>query len=381
MKKIAYFSFGHVDVTLPLVKYLFNKKVDIEFVFVFQSSRPGESVFNFQNSVNTIGFLSNEEIKNQIPNFIKDYLGEAINCIKIFMFPTFKLLSSSSFKCNLIISKYSKAKDIIHISGAGLFIWDLWISRFKKLIVTIHDYAPHKGENSKYEIAEFLEKRRVKYSDHLIVQNQVDYLNLTLKKKNISYIPFATLDFLNGCSNKKIDKKFSFIFFGRISEYKGLELLLESFKTVLKKHPSVNLCIAGSGYSKTLDEFKKIKNVTVINEYLKTEILVDLITSSKIAVCPYLEGTQSGVAMTAFSLQVPIIASEIDSFKEVIINRKNGLLFTPGNSKELAESMIIVIENDELLKKMKSQIQDTLMELGFNWNTISQSLISIYQKN
>lgn len=383
MKKIVYFSFGHVDVTLPLVKHLFNKKVDIEFVFAFQSARPGESVFYFPNSANTVGFLSSEEIKSQVPFFIKDYLGDAINCIKVFMYPTFKLFSISTFKSNLLISKYARSKDIIHVSGAGLFIWDRWISRRKKLVVTLHDHDPHMGEGSRLGLSESLEKKRTEYCDHLIVQNKRD-LNWFLqhsKQKQISYIPFATLDYLRSVSKGKPDKIFSFIFFGRISEYKGLGFLLDAFKIVSQKNPSVELCIAGSGSSEKLKEFSKLKNVKIFNEFIETEKLVELIVASKFAVCPYVDATQSGVAITAFSLGVPVIASDIGGFKDTIVNERNGLLVAPANAEVLAKAMMRTIEEPGLPERMKEQIPVTLNELGFNWEKISDQLINIYRSN
>ncbi len=383
MKKIVYFSFGHVDVTLPLVKHLFNKKVDIEFVFAFQSARPGESVFHFPNSVNTVGFLSNEEIKSQVPFFIKEYLGEAINCIKVFMYPTFKLFSISTFKSNLLISKYARSKDVIHVSGAGLFIWDRWMSRRKKLIVTLHDHNPHTGEGSRLGLSELLEKKRTEYCDHLIVQNKtdLDWFFQHSKQKQISYIPFATLDYLRSINKKENRKIFSFIFFGRISEYKGLQFLLDAFKIVSQKYPLTELCIAGSGSSETLKEFSKLKNVKIINEFIETEKLVELVVASKFAVCPYVDATQSGVATTAFSLGVPVIASDIGGFRDVIVNGKNGLLVIPANAEALAKAMLRTIEEPGLPERMKEQIPLTLNELGFNWEKISDQLINIYRSN
>lgn len=149
------------------------------------------------------------------------------------------------------------------------------------------------------------------------------------------YIPFGVLDIYRLFSFRDMPKS-DLLFLGRIAEYKGIRFLLEAIETIFKKkNTNIDLIIAGSGridkYKNKIDEL----GITLLNRHLTNEEITSLIKNTKIVVLPYTDVTQSGVIMTTFAFNKPVIASAIGSFKEIISNNVDSILFESIEFKRL----------------------------------------------
>jgi glycosyltransferase involved in cell wall biosynthesis len=129
------------------------------------------------------------------------------------------------------------------------------------------------------------------------------------------------------------DNKFhrnSILFFGTLSEYKGIDLYIEAAKIILKKHPEEKFVIVGApSFNYEIDKKQLVgyeMNFEIHEGYLTTEELSEEIIKSKFVVCPYRDATQSGVLMTAFANRRLVVATNVVAFKEYITPHKNGLL-------------------------------------------------------
>ena len=154
------------------------------------------------------------------------------------------------------------------------------------------------------------------------------------------------------------------MFFGRLSYYKGIDILLNAIPLVLEKYPEEKFVIAGKpsfGYEVDNNVINKFpNNFKVITSFLNNNDLVKLIEESKFVICPYRDATQSGVLMTAFAAKKMVIATNVGSFPEFIINDVNGLLSMP-DSKSLAEKIILALDNGyykTIQNNVKSQSTD-----------------------
>lgn len=73
--------------------------------------------------------------------------------------------------------------------------------------------------------------------------------------------------------------------------------------------------------------FKRIADAEVPELFLKHDFLV----------LPYENVAQSGPLMIAYNYNIPVIASDIDGFKERMVNNENGFLFEVNNIESLKE--------------------------------------------
>ncbi|MGA2408327.1 MAG: glycosyltransferase family 4 protein [Bacteroidales bacterium] len=381
--KIALVSFGHIDVVLPLFKNLKNRDVAVDLILCFALNRKSESILDFTDKKINTGFLSDEKINEILPDGIKKYLSD-ISSVNFFIFHNLKLKSVKNFLLSLILVKKLKTYDIIHFNGTnGVLPVLIFLLRKRKLVFTIHDIHSHSGEKPRYNFAERLNGYIIKSRFPLVVQNYSGYKYLIKKYSPISekfnFIPFGVLDIYNEFKNKNTEIISSdLLFFGRISPYKGIEYLIEAIKKLKTEGVTLNAIIAGPGYvyfqTKDLEKF----GIKLINRYLKNEELVSLIENTKVVICPYKDATQSGVVMTAFAFNKPVVASYVGSFIEVIKDGITGFLVPPQDSNELASKIKLLISDPVLIEQMRNNIHAFVTYGEYAWKHIGKTMQKLY---
>ncbi|WP_338646153.1 glycosyltransferase [Flavobacterium sp. KS-LB2] len=125
-----------------------------------------------------------------------------------------------------------------------------------------------------------------------------------------------------------------FLFIGRLSEEKGIAVLLKAFKD----SPFV-LKIAGDGPLKelVLNLAKQSCNVIYLGN-LTTEKVTEELQKTQALIFPSICYEMFGlVNIEAFANQTPVIASKIGAPQSLIIDSYNGFHFEPGNVNHLKE--------------------------------------------
>ena len=381
--KIALVSFGHIDVVLPLFKNLKNRDVAVDLILCFALNRKSESILDFTDKKINTGFLSDEKINEILLDGIKKYLSD-ISSVNFFIFHNLKLKSVKNFLLSLILVKKLKTYDIIHFNGTnGVLPVLIFLLRKRKLVFTIHDIHSHSGEKTRYNFAERLNGYIIKSRFPLVVQNYSDYKYLIKKYSTISekfcFIPFGILDIYKEFkSNNTKTLSSDLLFFGRISPYKGIEYLIGAIKKLKTEGVTLNTVIAGPGYIYFNTEDLEKFGIKLINRYIKNEELVSLIENTKVVVCPYKDATQSGVIMTAFAFNKPVVASSVGSFREVIKDGITGFLVPPQDSDELASKIKLVISDPVLIEQIRTNIHSVAASGEYSWEHIGREMQKLY---
>lgn len=235
--------------------------------------------------------------------------------------------------------------------------------------ITVHDPVPHSGEASwKKKMTTFLFYRKAGtfffYSKFAKDQFDIHYPKL---KKNTSLLRFQPFSFIRQFASKNNSAGDHILFFGRMSPYKGIDILLESIPLVLNQFPEAKFILAGNQdhLAKNIDSLVTNKDsVTIISDYLGIEQLSRLISNSKFVVCPYRDATQSGVLMTAFALGKPVLSTKVGAFPEYIIDGHNGLLTDP-DAKSFAYVICKALSGDnylQLAQNINSRFSDSVDE-------------------
>ena len=96
-------------------------------------------------------------------------------------------------------------------------------------------------------------------------------------------------------------------------------------------------------------------------------------------VCPYTDATQSGVVMTAYEFEKPVIASDVGSFREYIFDQETGLIVPPKEPKELARAIEKLFNDEDLIRKMRDNI-GIYKKTEFSWEKAAKEIINeIYE--
>lgn len=253
----------------------------------------------------------------------------------------------------------------------------------KQKIVTVHDPKPHSGSNVLFN---YLCKKNAMQADDIIILSESfkQYVEKVYHKnsKNIHVIPHGIFNFYrkiatNYCSIHYDKTKINFLFFGRITKYKGLHVLAEAYRKLSEEYDDITLTIVGNGnFDEYRAEYNDLKDVRIINCWIKDEEVAGFFNGSNIVtVLPYLDATQSGVIPIAMEYESLIIASNTGGLSEQVKDGETGYLFEAGNSTELYKKMKYVTEKyseqSTMIKAAKKHIR------SLSWDKLSNNIIKI----
>lgn len=278
--------------------------------------------------------------------------------------------------------------DLIHLeTTSGRLLWALpSLRKIAPIVVTVHDPIPHSGEKPlKKLLIRMLTYRQIsRYILHNKSQTSDFLTHYKVPHSQIAYTPLGEYQIYPHYLNQTInsDPK-TVLFFGRISPYKGIEVLFQSIPLICEKLAGVHFIIAGSaipGY--TLPPLPALSNggtIELIQDYISTEKLAELFSRATIVACPYIDATQSGVVMVAYTFNKPVIATDTGGLPEYVQDGLTGRLVPPGNASLLTEAAIDLLTDESARRKMAAHIRQKC-DTVYNWQTISAQTNQIYQQ-
>ncbi|MES2266936.1 MAG: glycosyltransferase family 4 protein [Bacteroidota bacterium] len=233
----------------------------------------------------------------------------------------------------------------------------------KRLVLSIHDPTPHGGEFEwkRSIIRKLFYGKAVAYITYSAYSKAQLKKNLNTERNivNLKLLPYTVFrKFMK--PSPEVDKRDGFIaFVGRLSKYKGIDLLLDAIPSVLEKFPDQKFMIAGRpAFGYTTDHGKvanMVNAVSVMERHLSNEEIVDVISRSTLIVCPYLEATQSGIVMTAYALGCPVLVTNTGGLAESVTDYQTGLVAAEITSPAIAGKILEFLEQN-LYQDMHDQI-------------------------
>lgn len=170
-----------------------------------------------------------------------------------------------------------------------------------------------------------------------------------------------------------------FVFAGRLSQEKGVGVLLEAFKNV----PQATLVLLGEGALKpwvaNYVNKHNLKNVS-LQGFLPKEEYLAVLNKAKALILP--SRCYENFPLTiveAFSLGIPVIASRHGPIPELVEDGSTGFLFAAGDSKELALKIMQACEDPEKLSAMSENARSKFIH-DFSPEKNYEQLMSIYSQ-
>lgn len=391
--RVAIISFYLMESTIPLSRSLAKEGVDIDLYCLLPHSNQNTYVFDFMRDPQQNGFVD--------ANITRDILGSRLYKflsgikLKIFIFPDGRfdrlflndLYFAYRFSQHLKKEKY----DLIHLIHTSRRFW-LFLFFFipKRIIIqTLHEVTSHEGKTHFLDIIKM--KWLIRNSTPVIFHSNISKQRFiefrkTIKTKKKLDAPLALIRFglfeTYGCFTKKTPSttnnygKIKILNFGRIVPSKGIHILIDAVRLLQNKYP-VHLTIAGNG--RPYFNFKDIKNYEFINRFISNEEIVGLIEECDIVVLPYTSASQSGVPMSVYAFNKPIVANNIAGLKEVIDHMQTGILVNDMDAVSLSESIEILLSDPDLRNKMAENIKKKYSTGDFSWSIIGKQTLSFYQ--
>lgn len=251
-----------------------------------------------------------------------------------------------------------------------------------KTITILHEVVNHL--NPDYEHLSPLLRYLFSNKKHIVLHSINSYNDIQKYKEctpellhHINYGLFETYRTLRNNHMFSLSVQY-LLYFGVIRPYKGLSVIYDA----IKKHPDClngyKIVIAGSGKDEASEKMKSDSHFIVINKFLSNNEVVELAEGASALLCPYLSVSQSGIPQTMYVFNKPIIASDLDGFKEIVQDGHNGILFQSGNPDALAEAISSVTKDEIRLRKLCEGVESFETDYPeYNWNHIVKQYINL----
>lgn len=177
-------------------------------------------------------------------------------------------------------------------------------------------------------------------------------------------------------------KKKYILFFGQITSHKGIDDLLIAMKEVYITNPDIYLIIAGNGkFPMDISAFKNESYIEFRHRFIPEPELAELIANCEFVICPYKDATQSGVVMSAYAFNKPVIATRVGGLPEMVKDGELGRIISPSNPTQLAVAIQQMWDNPEERRQMSQNISQTYTTGELSWDTIAQEMVNHIYSN
>lgn len=373
-----------MDCDLPFVAQLRAKGINVKYLLEIAPHSKQSTFLNIETLYPKAGVFKADIYKKEMLTIqeILDWENTfVINRVSSKVFALSNIIVSIKLFHFLLKQKF----EILHSTVFFDFSeWLMYLFR-KKILLTVHDPFPHTGELTKRKgLNRWISIKLVK-SFLILNKAQKQQFMATYKLQSTQVYSsklgvYTSLKLFLKKTNNRPSKEY-ILFFGRISPYKGIEFLLKAMQKVHELYPSINLIVAGSGkFDFDIGKYTALNYIEIRNRFIPTEELAELIDASKFVVCPYTDATQSGVIMSCYAFNKPVIASDVGGLSEMVKHRETGLLVPPSDVDKLSEAIIELMGNDNLLKEFSQNIRNQYENGSDSWSVITSEIISAYTK-
>ena len=229
----------------------------------------------------------------------------------------------------------------------------------KKTVLTAHNVNAAKRDGRDNWLNRLSLKVQYRLSDNIFVHTERMkeelFKDFEIPEKKITVIPFGINNTIpkSEMTARQAKKHLGLsgdqktaLFFGQIAPYKGLEYLVAAMGTLVKQNEELRLIIAGKvkrGHEAYWEQVQReIVSLGVREQVIERMKFVPddevelYFKAADVVILPYANIFQSGLPFLAYSFGLPVIATDVGSLREDILEGETGYICKPRDPRDLA---------------------------------------------
>lgn len=296
------------------------------------------------------------------------------------------------WKTNSIVKKYNIT--VIHTHGYKTTLLGFIIAKMNNIPIVVTQHLWSGAKSFKLKMYIKLEALIMRFiptvvavSEQIkkeIIKNGVSPQKVTVIDNGINIDKYCKSDDFS--SNLKLqlnlpDKALIVGTLARLSKQKGINYLLEAAKIILEKASNTHFLIVGDGplrnelhdFAEDLGIFENIHFLGFRTDCEKLLKIMDIFVLSSID-----EGLPMAL-LEAMATKKPVVVTSVGSIPKVIKNNENGFLVEPANSKELAEKIIYLLNNEQKRKEFSEQAFEVVVN-NYSSEAMCKEYLKVYDE-
>ncbi|NOQ75977.1 MAG: glycosyltransferase [Crocinitomix sp.] len=216
----------------------------------------------------------------------------------------------------------------------------------------IDNVSPHESRFGDKMLSKYFYKKL----DGFLVMSKKGIHELQAKFKiqnKITYSPHPLFDIYGDPMDKakayeklNLDPNLNYILsFGLIRKYKGVDLLIRAFHDFSEQHPNHRLLIVGecygdwATYQSLIDELDLNDKVIRFDSFIPDAEVKYYFSAADFLALTYRTATQSGVTQIAYSMELPILVTNVGDLATMVTDGKVGRVVEAGNNQAIVDAM------------------------------------------
>jgi glycosyltransferase involved in cell wall biosynthesis len=167
------------------------------------------------------------------------------------------------------------------------------------------------------------------------------------------------------------------LFFGLIRPYKGVDVLLEAFRSL----GDAELWVVGRPLGVSLDELRELAakapgRVRFVPRFVTDRELPAYFRRADIVALPHRDAEQSGVLYAALAFAKPIVMSDVGGFPEVAATGA-GVLVPPGDAGALAARLEQLLARPDERERLAAAAGEAAAG-HYSWELVARGTLALY---
>ncbi len=273
----------------------------------------------------------------------------------------------------------------------------------KRIVLTVHNVNAGIRDGSDSWLNRFTLRFQYRIADQIFVHTERMKTELTrdfgVRDEAVNVIPFGINNATpqTGITREQARERLgvqggarALLFFGNIIPYKGLEYLVAAFELLAAARSDYQLIIAGrprgaeeywSGIQQKIARDIETGRVIQAIKFVPDSETELYFTAADVLVLPYTEIFQSGVLFLGYSFGLPVLAADVGSMRDDIVEGETGFVFAKQDPADLARAIDAYFSSDlyKSLGARRRDIRDYASE-RYSWEKVSAITGSVYRK-
>lgn len=256
----------------------------------------------------------------------------------------------------------------------------LWVARLRprRFAVTVHDPRPHPGD-----VAPSLRMRVTR--EALLTAARLAFVHgsgLREELRDVGRAPLPPIEVIpHGTDAPPVTpppREPTLLFFGRMSRYKGLDVLLDAMPRVWAAVPEARLVVAGQGRLPEADVLRD-RRVEVRNDHIPDCDVPGLFRRASVVTLPYVQASQSGVGCQAKAHGRPIVATRTGELPH-LVSDGSGVVVPTADAGALADAAVALLTDER--RALRMGLAGARTAAGeTSWATVGEATLAAYRRH
>lgn len=179
-----------------------------------------------------------------------------------------------------------------------------------------------------------------------------------------------------------IHREATLLYVGKIDRHRGVDILVRAMPEILRRYPETRLQIIGNGteQKRLMDVVKEmgLEAYVVFEGWVPFRLVPTYIKKSTICLIPHLrsEHTNTTIPNKIFDYMAigkPVLASDCEPLKRIVLGEECGLIFRSGDSCDLSRNVIQLLGDPR--RDTYGLNGKKAVESKYNWEVDSQAMM------